>query len=227
MALTLITDALITVAEFTLPASVTADTLVRNINSVSVAVRNELRRGLARKVYNSAAPAKIAGSGGQWLKLPRWPIESVQAVRVGDQAITDYERTEKGDDNGLLFRQGGWPMVAGVTDYITFDIDTRLQSFNIEIEYIGGWVLPNATPVVGAIDLPWDIRQAVYDEVWAGIRATSTGAFAGGQRITEERTAGGWSRKYADTSSVKGGTAKRLSSATMDILANYAPKRWA
>lgn len=227
MPLLLIDEALITVDEFTgeIPASISQDRLIRQINAVSMAVKGELNRSLRRKVYGPTTFTKVSGKANQWLRLSRFPIESVQAVRIGGVEITDYETTELGDENGLLYRQAGWPMAAGISDSLTSDLNPKSSRFNIEIEYIGGWLLPNDTPVTGAIELPHDIRQAVFDEVIAGLKGSSTGAFSGGQSVIEERTPGGWTKKYSDPTSRK--SSSRLSEITLNILSGYQPKRWA
>lgn len=194
MSVTLASNALTTAAAvydelgIAIPVGGASDKVKRLINAVSARIENHLRRELQRKVFTTGAPELLQGSGGPWLFLGRWPIEDVEQVLVEEQAV-EFGRSDEFDAKGMLQSTAGWPRRTGRSTLTGDSHGSR--AYGIAAAYTGGYRLPNDAAVVGSIDLPADIEQVCLDEIVMAYRAPR-------HFITEETTAGGWRRKYAD-----------------------------
>lgn len=220
MSLTLATNALTTAAAAyealglgAVPGGGASDLVVRRINSVSQQIENYLGRKLQRKVFSTTTPEQLRGSGGVWLFLSRWPIETVERVRINEETLEsdDYGRSADLDEKGILHRVNGWPRQVGM-DPLTGDPGNGERAFNVDVAYTGGYKLPNDSGS-GTV-LPSDLEQICLDELVMAYRAPR-------HNIAEEVTPGGHRRKYAG---VTGETRSGLSKASMKALDFYRRK---
>lgn len=181
-----------------------SDRVIRLINAVSQRIENHLRRQLQRKEFTSEAPEMLQGSGGPWLFLSRWPIESVDEVLVDESSETGFGRSDEYDLKGMLQLPSGWPRRQG-RDSLTGDPGGS-RAYNVSIAYTGGYRLPNDAPPDPdtSLDLPADIEQVCLDEIVMAYRAPR-------HFISEEATAGGWKRKYVDAGDSSRGVLMKIS----------------
>lgn len=165
------------------PGGGASDRVLRLINAVSQRIENHLHRALGRKVFTTEDPEQLAGSGGPWIFLSRYPIEAVEEVLV-DGSEFEFGRSDEYDLKGML-QSSGWPRRTA-RDGLTGD-PAGSRAFNITIAYTGGYKLPNATG--DGTPLPADIESICLAECVMAYRAPR-------HFISEETTAGGWKRKY-------------------------------
>jgi hypothetical protein len=220
-------NALATVAEVqsVTGTSVSTGRIEMAINAVSASFENYLGRQLRRQTV----VAEQHYGAGDFLKLGAAPIESVSAVTINGTAYTGFLRSTRWDKTGLLKHDTAWPGTFLRADHITDDPHTRYPQYTIAVSYVGGYVLPNDTPVASpAQELPWDIRLAAVAEAAATASSLPANAFgnAGGD-LVEESTPGGWKRKWAAPKSKGKGLASRFSDATIAVLNSYGPRNWA
>ena len=132
------------------------DILNMLIKQNSAMIENYLNYSLARKV-NEAEVHSV--NNEQLLLLDNQPIQSVSAVKIGGEPITDFKVIPKYSIVGMLYRGLGW-CGQYYTRGMTYDVVSGL--YEIEVDYISGYYLPNdAGYVEGAADsLPYDIVTA-------------------------------------------------------------------
>lgn len=157
MAIAIASNALTTVAALQaelLPGefrSSDRETLI--INAASDLIEAECGRKFQKKTITAE---KHQGRGHLFLRLDRYPIMSVSAVRVNGTALklTDFDILA---DSGMLWKSDSWPWNPGAFQDLTRDPDPGSSDYNIEVDYIGGYVLPNDT---GTISLPYALQLA-------------------------------------------------------------------
>ena len=132
------------------------DILTMLIKQNSAMIENYLNYSLARKV-NEAEVHSV--NNEQLLLLDNQPIQSVSAVTIGGTAIDDFKLLPKYSKVGMLYRGLGW-CGSYYTRGMTYDVVSGV--YEIEVDYISGYYLPNDTGYVeGAEDsLPYDIMTA-------------------------------------------------------------------
>lgn len=126
------------------------------IKQNSAMIENYLNYSLARK-ENLAEVHSV--NNEQLLLLDNQPIQSVSAVKIGETVIDDYKLIPKYSQVGMLYRGTGW-CGSYYTRGMTYDVVSGV--YEIEVDYISGYYLPNDTGYVeGASDsLPYDIVTA-------------------------------------------------------------------
>lgn len=207
------------------------DKIIRSINAVSQDIEDFCGRKFARHEFTSEAPEVLAGSGALWLYLSRRPIISVDEVILDETEVDEaadweddegYRRSAEDDAKGRLYRGNGWPFWARgwPPPDLTSDanLDPKLRPGNIRVAYVGGYVLPAQVDEENpAATVPANLEMACIREVLARILGPTPG-------LLEERTAGGWSQKWADSA---GASAVFLDPRVGGMLASYCSVgRW-
>jgi len=131
------------------------DLLTLLIKEVSAQIENYLGYPLAR-----ASNSEVHNvNNNQLLLLDKQPIQSVSSVTINDTEIDDYKLIPKYSKGGILYRGIGW-CGAYYTRGMTYDAVAGV--YEIEVDYISGYYLPNDLGYVeGAEDsLPYDIMSA-------------------------------------------------------------------
>lgn len=172
------------------------------INEVSEGIEDYLGRKLGYKEFGSGNPEQHQGRNQLWLSLSRRPIYSVQAVVVNGATVTDYSRSEDGDEKGKLYRVTSWPADAPSHPDVTRDPDYTRLGYNIAIQYKGGFILPqydealddDYNPDSLSRNLPYAIEGVAIEAVLS-IVSRPLGS------MVEETTPGGWRRKWASAMS--------------------------
>lgn len=131
------------------------DLLTLIIKQASAQIENFLGYSLARKENSEVHNV----NNNQLLLLDNQPIQEVSSVKIGDTEIDDYKLIDKYAKGGILYRGLGW-CGAYYTRGMTYDAFSGV--YEIEVDYISGYYLPNDTGYVeGASDsLPYDIMTA-------------------------------------------------------------------
>jgi hypothetical protein len=196
--------------------SASDDAITRMINRVSQRFAQRCARTWAWAISDSSAPEYIRCQGKFWLYVKRKPITDVVQIRVGlhsypngfvGYTLHDYQRTAQWDKQGKIYRLAGWVMLAPEFDRLTGKPDTRRASqlFSAEVQYSGGYILPQYDGIISAThnpagasrNLPWQLEDACIREV-RNLLVRPHGS------LIEERTAGGWSQKFSDHHSGRG-----------------------
>lgn len=144
------------------PVGTTEDARLADlIRWASAAINRYCRRTFARQKYRET----LAGSGSQLLMLTRTPVEAdattrlVTSASITGAAVTDY-RVEDAFA-GILWRESGWPTSYGARGLYGRRADRSIQDLEqIQVLYWAGYLMPGATPVSGAYDLPDDVERA-------------------------------------------------------------------
>lgn len=232
MAATLQPNALTTVATIQEEGGLgTESKIIRAINDASDRIERHCGRSFRLTEVPADAPEILTGSGALRLYLPRRPIVSIESIlldgaEVAEAADLDdsagYIRTADGDAHGYIYRGDGWPCWS--TSWPPPDLtedkntDARLRPGNIRIAYTAGYLLPGMTAEeeVEAPSLPTAVEMACIREVLASLQGPAPG-------LLEERTAGGWSQKWA----APAGSSTFADPRTEAALAHYCvPSRW-
>jgi hypothetical protein len=138
--------------------------LIRKINVYSKKFENYCRR----KFKKEEVVEKHEGNDSLYLLLDRYPVESVSKLVIGENEA-DLTHLEIFDDEGKIFygRTTGWnykgcgfpkrALTQGLSNGDTVEVFT-----DIEVTYIGGYVLPDDET---NRDLPYGIEDACIQEV--------------------------------------------------------------
>lgn len=131
------------------------DLLTMLIKQNSAMIENYLGYPLARAENTEVQNV----NNNQLLLLDKQPIQSVSSVKIGEQEIDDYKLIPKYSSVGILYRGLGW-CGEYYTRGMTYDAVSGV--YQIEVEYISGYYLPNDEGYTeGASDsLPYDIVSA-------------------------------------------------------------------
>ncbi len=102
--------------------------------------------GLRRNPWLETVLQKLPGRGGQYLKLERWPIQSVTSVTegTGSSPTTVTASTYSIAGNARrdrLYRVDGWSWHDRQTPTTFFDVDGPALGYNAT--YVAGWVMPD------------------------------------------------------------------------------------
>jgi len=123
------------------------------VNATSAAIESELYRDLGRQEVTEV----LSGYGRQRITLRRYPVESVTSATVNGSAVTDFRILS---EQGQLWRRQGWPLSASGYGDLTLDQDPDSADLNVEVTYVGGYVLPKDETPQRPRTLPWDIEMA-------------------------------------------------------------------
>ena len=108
------------------------------LDVVSQRIEALFERQLARQGYEE----RLAGRGGHFLALSRWPIESVSTLEHGISSPLEVDATTysiAGDDRARLYRALGWCWSADVGG----QYPAGGQTLSYRAEYVAGWLLPD------------------------------------------------------------------------------------
>lgn len=157
--------------------------------------------------FTTDAPDEYQGDGRHHLLLRVFPVLSVQEVKIGGSAVTDYTLPTHLKRLGILYRQATWPISAPVRGALLDDPDLTPGSlgYNVTVAFKGGYILPqfdavtNAThnPDGAARTLPYDLEEACINEVIRRILRPFP-------ELTMERTPGGHSMTWSPGEAGKG-----------------------
>lgn len=145
-----------------IPTAVTSFDAILNllIKSVSAQIETYCNRSFAVATYTDNLPP----SGSQVLQLENFPLNSVTSIVVQGTALSssDYFLYSQFTPSGQIYKPDGWfgPVAARG---LTFDPYAPL--ITIVVTYSAGYVLPGASPVTGASDLPFDLQLAAMQMV--------------------------------------------------------------
>ena len=125
------------------------------IKQVSAQIENYLGYSLTRT--NNSEVHSV--NNEQLLLLDCQPIQSVSSVKIGEFVVDDYKLIPKYTKVGMLYRGLGW-CGKYYTRGMTYDVVSGM--YEIEVDYISGYYLPNDAGYVegNAESLPYDIMSA-------------------------------------------------------------------
>lgn len=146
---------------------------------------------------DEAALEYYQGHNRHKLRLCRWPIISVQRVRIDGAEFTDYKLYPGLKEEGYLWRDQLWPARVARYPDLTGDPDPEAGQWNIDVAYTAGYAT-----------IPADLELACIQEVVSAVTRPSAG-------LESERTPGGWSQKWSVNSA-------QFSSQTLDVLSRYS-----
>lgn len=116
------------------------------VDSLIVSASQAIARYLNREPWLATYQTKLPGRGGYYLKLPRWPIQSVTSVTdgLGDSPTTVTASTYSVAGNtrrDRLYREDGW----GFTRDNTWRPMTSSSgpALVYTVAYVAGWVMPD------------------------------------------------------------------------------------
>lgn len=176
--------------------------------------------------YGAAVVDFLPGNGQRELRLKRMGVLSVASVSLsGDTLtvadITTLDDTGDMDSNtvytstewlaqGVLYREGGWPIAGGSWGDLTHqrNISPEIRGLNIKVTYAGGYKTPEQA---GGSTVPFTLQEAVLREVSQRLTQPVGGLVA-------EKTPGGWSQSWKSPS---GGSANYLMPDTQAALRAY------
>jgi len=118
--------------------------------------------GLRRAPWLETVLQKLPGKGGQYLKLKRWPIQSVSSITegTGSSPTTVTASTYSTAGNARrdrLYRVDGWSWHDRQTPVTFFDVDGPTLSYNAT--YRAGWVMPDQITA-------WSVGASVAASAW-------------------------------------------------------------
>lgn len=171
--------------------------------------------------FTTEAPDEYQGNGRHHLILRRFPLLSVQEVKIDGAAVTDYARKAHLDEEGILYRSGTWPAKAPPRDLLSGDPDLTPAGlgYDVKVAYKAGYILPQYDALLDAThnpdtaprSLPYRLEEACIHEVIQRVVRPFPG-------LTSERTPGGHSQSWDRSSS---GAALLLSLETCKALNSY------
>jgi len=118
--------------------------------------------GLRRNPWLETVLQKLPGRGGQYLKLERWPIQSVTSVTegTGSSPTTVTASTFSIAGNARrdrLYRVDGWSWHDKQTPATFSDVDGSALGYNAT--YVAGWVMPDQITA-------WTAAKVVAASAW-------------------------------------------------------------
>lgn len=84
--------------------------------------------GLRREPWRATYTMTLAGHGGLWLSLPRWPVESVTSVTFDGETVDSTTYSVASEDRDRLYAESLWNDSYGDLDYV--------------VVAVAGWVMP-------------------------------------------------------------------------------------
>ena len=125
-------------------------------------------------------------------------VASMDSVLPGALVAETVYRTAANDEQGVLYRAGGWPIACGSWGDLTGQPNFADRSENIRVVYSGGYET-----------IPYDLQQACIRECAGQIQRPVGG-------LISERTPGNWSQTWA-----QGGGVEGFSRETVAVLDSY------
>lgn len=126
--------------------------LAQLINQASSDIESRCNRTLT---YETRTAEAYTGDGGTEIYLDLYPVETITAITMDGEAVTDYTLTQKA---GLLYRESGW------------DYDSALL-----VTYTGGYRLEAVTgPPAIARTMPYNLEYACI--LWVASAYNSRGS---------------------------------------------------
>lgn len=130
--------------------------------------------GIGRPFWRQSYVEDLAGRGGVFLPLSRWPVETVTQVDWDGSTVTASEYSLVPEERRNLYRSDGWNLSESA------DMRRNHRKILYQATYIAGWWMPDQEP-----------------SAWAATTAYSTGDFVkpatGLPQFYFEATAGGTS----------------------------------
>lgn len=109
-------------------------------------------------------------------------VASMDSVLPGALVMETVYRTTANDEQGILYRPGGWPIAHGFWGDLTGQPNLLERGENIRVVYSGGYST-----------IPYDLQQACIRECATQISRPVAG-------LTSERTPGGWAQSWGSQS---------------------------
>lgn len=113
-------------------------------------------------------------------------VASMDSVLPGALVSETVYRNSANDEQGILYRAGGWPIAAGTWGDLTGQPNLSHRGTNIRVVYSGGYQT-----------IPYDLQQACLRECAAQISRPVAG-------LTSERTPGGWAQSWGSQGGAEG-----------------------
>lgn len=208
--------------------SASDDEIRRRINRVSARFAQRCSRQWGWAKSDDTDPEYVRCQGKFWLYVKRKPITEIVQIRVGMHSypngfvgyvLRDWQRTPQWDRQGKVYRLAGWVMVVPEWSRLTAIPDTRRsqQLFTAEVQYSGGYILPQWDGVIDATHNPTGaVRNLPYQLEDACIREVRNLLVRPHGSLIEERTAGGWSQKFSDHHTGRGTEFDESTEAVLD-----------
>lgn len=131
-------------------------------------------------------------------------VASMDSVLPGALVAETVYRTAANDEQGVLYRAGGWPIACGSWGDLTGQPNLSDRAENIRVVYSGGYST-----------IPYDLQMACIRECTAQITRPVPG-------LVSERTPGGWAQTFG-TSGRAGASqeSSQFSAETIAVLDSY------
>jgi hypothetical protein len=96
--------------------------------------------GLRREFWRRTVQETSIGTGGEFLFLENWPLESVTSITEAGTTVTASEYSIEGWRRDRVYRDNGWSLdlPAGYSHYTP----TGNEEHDTVSTYVGGWVMP-------------------------------------------------------------------------------------
>ena len=134
------------VQQATVTAELPSSASTSRVDSLILSASGMMARYLDREPWLATYQTKLPGRGGSYLKLPRWPVQSVTSVTegLGDSPSTITASTYSVAGNtrrDRLYRENGWtytrddtwrPMTSSAGPALVYTV-----------AYTAGWVMPD------------------------------------------------------------------------------------
>lgn len=151
-------------------SSSTDDTYLEGlIDQVSEFIANYCNRKFH---YGAAITEKVAGFGGTFLRISRFPLKTITSVAFNGATVdsSSYEIYDTDGVTGLIYSAGGWIWTTALATALTYDALPRGERKLYTVVYAGGYVTP--AQVAGELvrDLPYDLEAAAIQLVTARYR---------------------------------------------------------
>lgn len=136
------------------------------INGFSEFIEAYTGRGFSKGTFIQ----KLDSYGSGKIYLRTWPILSITSIKIDNVAVSAGDYLSYDDEGAILYRGGAWPN----------------GDQNLEIEYVGGYVLPKDADEENPRNLPYDIELACVKGVAnllnkseaEGVRSSNSGGMS-------------------------------------------------
>lgn len=98
-------------------------------------------QGLDRDPWRQSYLERLAGDGGIYLHLARWPIESIASIKQWDEEIDPSFYEVALVDRSVVYAEACWRYTWPVQQYTP--VGTGIRPVPYEVAYTAGWLMPD------------------------------------------------------------------------------------
>ncbi len=157
------------------------------INSAS----QEIENILGRKLQKSRYIEKVKGNNRLTIQVKNYPLLDVESIRIKINGLIVNESGYSYDESGIIEGVRPWGdmgLCHGISNFMV------QQSYNIEVIYTAGYVLPKDETEENPRTLPYDIEAAIFTMVNGVVALADGGAGLKSFAISDVRWE--WDKDY-------------------------------